>query len=103
MVEVDGDGGVRLSDGHSCTEISRHLEEAEGGRRGEGGRGGGAEVIICQAGAQVGGEVDAGQQTAIRDVIHSWRSQLKTVSSVYLSFITRRSVKVSLKEQSVVW
>lgn len=36
-VEVDRHSRVGLSDGYDCAEISRHLEPAEGGRRGEGG------------------------------------------------------------------
>lgn len=70
MVEVDGDGGMGLSDGHGCAQISRHLEEAEGGRGGEGERG---ELVLCRAGAQVGGQANAGQQSAIGDAAHSWR------------------------------
>lgn len=37
MVEVNGDGGVRPSDGYSRAEVRRHLQEAErGGREGQG-------------------------------------------------------------------
>lgn len=73
VVEVDGDSGVGLSDGHGRAEVGRHLQEAEGGRGGEGGD----NVVLEQASAQVGGEVDGGQQAAIGDVIQSWRAELK--------------------------
>lgn len=75
MVEVHGNSSVGLGEGYSCAEISRHLQEAEGGR-GEG-RSAGDEVVLQQPGAQVGLEVDAGQQAAVRDAAHSWRSELK--------------------------
>lgn len=75
MVEVHGDSSVGLGDSYSCAEISRHLQEAEGGR-GEGRRPG-DEVVLHQPGAQVGVEVDAGQQAAVRDAAHGWSSELK--------------------------
>lgn len=75
VVEVHGDGGLGLGDGYSRAEIRRHLQEAEGGR-GEG-QSAGDEVVLHQPGAQVGAEVDAGQQAAVGDAAHSWRSELK--------------------------
>lgn len=77
MVQVDGDGRATLCNSYSCTEISGHLQEAEGIGGGGEGWGSGDEVIVCQAGAQVGREVDAGQQPPIRDVIYGWRPRLK--------------------------
>lgn len=77
MVEVHSDGSVGLGDSYSCAEISRHLQEAEGGRGA--GRSAGDEVVLHQPGAQVGVEVDAGQQAAVGDAAHSWRSELKSL------------------------
>lgn len=71
VVKVDGDGRARPGDGYSCAEISRDLQEAEGGG------GGGEEVVVGQAGAQVSREVDVGQQTAVQESEHSWRSQFR--------------------------
>lgn len=91
MVEVDGDGCVRLRDGYSRAEISRHLQEAEGARGA--GRGGEDEVVVRRPGAQVGREVDGGQQNAVPDVKHSWRCRLKKTRGQVSSVILRKSVR----------